>query len=75
MEEGILLRDAHEPAAIPGVLINDRLDLGCPPENARQLAQAGPARMTWRQNPPSACHSRPGAATPDLLKDGPLCPG
>ncbi|MFG6195538.1 prolyl aminopeptidase [Nonomuraea sp. JJY05] len=42
LEEGILLRNAHKLAGIPGVLIHGRFDLGCPLENAWQLAQAWP---------------------------------
>lgn len=42
LEEGILLRDAHKLAGIPGVLIHGRFDLGAPLENAWQLAQAWP---------------------------------
>ncbi|MEU8109220.1 prolyl aminopeptidase [Nonomuraea muscovyensis] len=42
LEEGVLLRDAHRLAGIPGVLIHGRFDLGGPLENAWQLAQAWP---------------------------------
>ncbi|MCW2916705.1 MAG: Prolyl aminopeptidase [Actinomycetia bacterium] len=42
LEEGILLRNAHKLAGIPGVLIHGRFDLGSPLENAWQLAQAWP---------------------------------
>lgn len=42
LEEGVLLRDAHKLAGIPGVLIHGRFDLGGPLENAWQLAQAWP---------------------------------
>jgi proline iminopeptidase len=42
LEEGVLLRDAHRLAGIPGVLIHGRRDLGSPLENAWQLAQAWP---------------------------------
>jgi proline iminopeptidase len=42
LEEGILLREAHRLAGIPGVLIHGRLDLGGPVETAWQLAQAWP---------------------------------
>ncbi|MET7339288.1 prolyl aminopeptidase [Nonomuraea sp. NPDC005650] len=42
LEEGILLRNAHKLAGIPGVLIHGRFDLGCPLENAWQLAQVWP---------------------------------
>ena len=42
LEEGVLLRNAHLLAGIPGVLIHGRFDLGCPLESAWQLAQAWP---------------------------------
>ncbi|MCT9933077.1 prolyl aminopeptidase [Planotetraspora sp. A-T 1434] len=42
LEEGVLLRDAHKLAGIPGVLIHGRFDLGSPLETAWQLAQAWP---------------------------------
>ncbi len=42
LEEGVLLRDAHKLAGIPGVLIHGRFDLGGPLENAWQLARAWP---------------------------------
>ncbi len=42
LEEGVLLRDAHKLADIPGVLVHGRLDLGGPLETAWQLARAWP---------------------------------
>jgi proline iminopeptidase len=42
LEDGILLRDAHRLAGIPGVLIHGRFDLGSPPVTAWELAQAWP---------------------------------
>jgi proline iminopeptidase len=42
LEDGVLLRDAHRLAGIPGVLIHGRLDLGCPLETAWHLARAWP---------------------------------
>ncbi|MEU4722246.1 prolyl aminopeptidase [Nonomuraea dietziae] len=42
LEEGVLLREAHRLAGIPGVLIHGRFDLGGPLETAWQLAQAWP---------------------------------
>lgn len=42
LEDGILLRDAHLLAGIPGVLIHGRLDLGSPAMTAWELAQAWP---------------------------------
>ena len=42
LEEGVLLREAHRLAGIPGVLVHGRLDLGCPLDTAWQLAEAWP---------------------------------
>ena len=43
LEDGALLRDADRLAAIPGVLVHGRLDLGGPPTTAWELARAWPA--------------------------------
>jgi proline iminopeptidase len=40
LEDGILLREAHRLAGIPGVLVHGRLDLGSPAVVAWELAQA-----------------------------------
>ena len=42
LEEGILLRDAHRLAEIPGVLVNGRFDLQAPLANAWELHRAWP---------------------------------
>ncbi|GGL29967.1 proline iminopeptidase [Planomonospora parontospora subsp. antibiotica] len=42
LEEGVLLREAHRLAGIPGVLIHGRFDLGSPLDTAWQLARAWP---------------------------------
>jgi proline iminopeptidase len=42
LEEGVLLREAHRLAGIPGVLIHGRLDLGAPLTTAWELARAWP---------------------------------
>ncbi|MGW5682953.1 prolyl aminopeptidase [Nonomuraea sp. NPDC003754] len=42
LEEGVLLREAHRLAGIPGVLIHGRFDLGSPLGTAWELAQAWP---------------------------------
>lgn len=42
LEDGILLREAHRLAGIPGVLVHGRLDLGSPAVTAWKLAQAWP---------------------------------
>ncbi|MEZ4860087.1 MAG: prolyl aminopeptidase [Caldilineaceae bacterium] len=43
LEEGLLLRNAHKLAGIPGVMVQGRLDLGGPLVTAWELAQAWPA--------------------------------
>jgi proline iminopeptidase len=45
LEEGVLLREAHRLAGIPGVLIHGRLDLGGPLQTAWQLHPRGVGRM------------------------------
>lgn len=42
LEEGVLLRDAHRLAGIPGVLVHGRLDLSSPLDTAWQLHRAWP---------------------------------
>ena len=42
LEDGILLRDAHLLADIPGVLVNGRFDLQAPVANAWELGRAWP---------------------------------
>jgi proline iminopeptidase len=42
LDEGVLLRDAHRLAGIPGVLIHGRLDMGSPLVTAWELARAWP---------------------------------
>ncbi|WP_418957940.1 prolyl aminopeptidase [Streptomyces tritici] len=42
LQEGVLLREAHRLAGIPGVLIHGRMDMGSPPHTAWELARAWP---------------------------------
>ncbi|MDH6133417.1 proline iminopeptidase [Kitasatospora sp. MAA4] len=42
LEDGQLLRDAHRLAGIPGVIVQGRLDLGCPLKGPWELAKAWP---------------------------------
>jgi proline iminopeptidase len=42
LEDGVLLRDAHRLAGIPGILIHGRLDLGSPIDTAWELSRAWP---------------------------------
>jgi proline iminopeptidase len=41
-EEGIVLREAHRLAGIPGLLIHGRLDVSSPLETAWELARTWP---------------------------------
>ncbi|HVV08491.1 prolyl aminopeptidase [Amycolatopsis sp.] len=42
LEEGVLLREAHRLAGIPGVLVHGKLDLGGPVQTAWELTKAWP---------------------------------
>jgi proline iminopeptidase len=42
LEDGLILREAHRLAGIPGVIIHGRLDLGSPIATAWELAGAWP---------------------------------
>ena len=42
IEDGQLLRDAHRLAGIPGVIVQGRYDVVCPPKSAWELAKAWP---------------------------------
>ena len=42
LEDGVLLREAHRLAGIPGVLVHGRLDMGSPLVTAWELARAWP---------------------------------
>ncbi|MFV5998266.1 prolyl aminopeptidase [Streptomyces sp. NPDC056231] len=42
LQEGVLIQEAGRLAGIPGVIIQGRQDLGCPPMTAWELAQAWP---------------------------------
>jgi proline iminopeptidase len=42
LEEGILLREAHKLAGIPGVMVQGRLDMAAPLRTAWELAQVWP---------------------------------
>jgi proline iminopeptidase len=51
LEDGVLLREAHRLAGIPGVLIHGRLDMGGPLDTAWQLARGWPgAELTVIEN-------------------------
>ena len=42
LEEGVLIREAHRLAGIPGVLVHGRLDISGPPATPWELARAWP---------------------------------
>ena len=42
LDEGQLLRDAHQLRGIPGVIIQGRYDMACPPVSAWDLHKAWP---------------------------------
>ncbi|HZY73581.1 MAG TPA: prolyl aminopeptidase [Edaphobacter sp.] len=42
MEEGQLIRDAHKLRRIPGVIVQGRYDIACPPQTAWDLHRAWP---------------------------------
>ena len=42
LEDGVLLREAHKLAGVPGVRIQGRFDVSGPPDIAWQLSQAWP---------------------------------
>ena len=42
LEDGVLLREGHRLAGIPGVLTHGRLDMSGPPDTAWLLARAWP---------------------------------
>lgn len=42
LEEGVLIREAHRLAGIPGVLVHGRLDLSGPPSTPWELSRAWP---------------------------------
>ncbi|WP_344261000.1 prolyl aminopeptidase [Streptomyces sodiiphilus] len=51
LEEGVLLREAHRLAGIPGFLVHGRLDLGSPPHTAWELSRAWPgARLVLAES-------------------------
>ncbi len=67
--EGLLLREAHRLAGIPGVLIHGRLDLGSPLDTAWELSKAWPDSklIALRSAGHSARDPGMGEATLDAL--------
>ncbi len=61
--DGQLLRDAHRLAQVPGVIVQGRYDVVCPPRSAFELARAWPAAQLIVV--PDAGHSafEPGIAS------------
>jgi proline iminopeptidase len=64
---GQLLRDAGRLKDIPGVLIQGRYDLLCPPKNAFALSEAWPACRLQLMENAGHCMSEPGVA--DAMAD------
>ena len=68
LEDGILLREAHRLASIPGVLIHGRLDLGNPAVAAWELAQAWPdAKLDFVGTGPPAVMRWPSVLSQPLM--------
>jgi proline iminopeptidase len=62
LEPGQLLRDAAQLKGIPGVIVQGRYDLLCPPKNAYALSEAWPdGRLQIMENV-GHCMSEPGVA-------------
>jgi proline iminopeptidase len=59
---GQLLRDAGQLADIPGVIVQGRYDLLCPPKSAYALKQAWPACRLQIMESAGHCMSEPGVA-------------
>ncbi len=63
LEPGQLLRDADRLKGIPGVIVQGRYDLLCPPKNAFALSEAWPdCRLQLIENA-GHCMSEPGVAS------------
>lgn len=60
LEPGQLLRDAGRLEAIPGVIVQGRYDLLCPPKNAYAIAQAWPQCRLQIMESAGHCMSEPG---------------
>ncbi len=65
LSEDQLLREAHQLAAIPGVIVHGRYDVVCPLENAWELHRAWPAARL--EIVPDAGHSATEAGIVDAL--------
>jgi proline iminopeptidase len=62
LEPGQLLREAGRLADIPGVIVQGRYDLLCPPKSAYALQQAWPACRLQMLESVGHCMSEPGVA-------------
>ncbi len=61
-EDGQILRDMPRIAAIPGVIVQGRYDMICPPDTARRLARAWPAGVLKLVDNAGHALSEPGIA-------------
>lgn len=62
LEPDQLLRDAYRLKGIPGVIVQGRYDLLCPPKNAYAIAQAWPDCELKMMESAGHCISEPGVA-------------
>jgi proline iminopeptidase len=68
LEPGQLLRDAHRLAGIPGVIVQGRYDLLCPPKAAHALAAAWPgAKLQFAE---TAGHAMDEPGVTEAMREG-----
>ena len=60
MEDGQLLKNAHRLSRIPGVIVQGRYDVVCPPSSAWELHQAWPASTLKMVDDAGHASSEPG---------------
>ncbi len=60
MEEGQLIRDAHRLKGIPGVIVQGRYDVCCPPQTAWDLHRAWPEAAFHMVDGAGHSYSQPG---------------
>jgi len=61
-EDGQILRDMYRIAGIPGVMVQGRYDMICPPDTALRLSEAWPAGMLKLVDDSGHALSEPGIA-------------
>ncbi len=62
LQPGQLLREATRLKGIPGVIVQGRYDLLCPPKNAFALSEAWPECRLQMMETAGHCMSEPGVA-------------